>query len=224
MHTRHDKRVYVRLKGRLTKAQARAIKNRADHYRIPSSSFDDLALSLDACDRPIMLEIGFGMGQALVEFAAAHEMWTCIGVDLYQPGIGSLIRQCDSLMLNNVRLLEHDVRDVLPAFPAKSVRLATIYFPDPWPKARHHKRRLIQAPLVSQIARALEHGGRLLLATDFEPYAEAMLDVIDAEPILENEAGRGAFFQGPPVRPVTRFESRGRSRGRVIWDLAYRKV
>ena len=224
MHTRRNKRVYIRHKGRLTKGQARAIENRADHYRLPSGSLENLASCLDSFPRPIMLEIGFGMGHALVGFAAAHETWTCIGVDLYQPGIGSLILQCDSLMLNNVRFLEIDARDVLPVFPAESVRLATIYFPDPWPKARHHKRRLIQAPLVSQIARALEHGGRLLLATDFQPYAEAMIDVLDAEPILENEAGRGAFFRGPATRPVTRFERRGLSQGNVIWDLAYRKI
>ena len=170
-----------------------------------------------------MVEIGFGMGQALVEFAATHPDWTCVGVEVYQPGIGSLILRCEERGIGNVLIVEDDVRSVLPTWPEDSVRLVAVYFPDPWPKARHHKRRLIQPSFVCQLARVLEPGGRILLATDWESYASEMLEVMDAEPALVNEAGRGSFAPRSALRPVTRFESRGQALGHGVWDLAFVK-
>ena len=209
-----DARVYVRRRGRLTSGQARALAEHGDRYR--------LADPLD-CRPPVLLEVGFGMGHALAEFAATHPEWTCIGVDVYQPGLGSLILQCEARSLDNVRFVEDDIRGVLSSWPAESVRLVAVYFPDPWPKARHHKRRLVQPPFAVELARVLEPGGRLLLATDWASYAEQMLEVLDAELALVNVAGRGNFAPRPPERPVTRFESRGRALGHDVWDLAYVK-
>ena len=209
-----DARVYVRRRGRLTTGQARALAEHGARYR---------TVDLSDCPAPRMVEIGFGAGQALVEFAATHPDWTCVGIEVYQPGIGSLSRRCEERGIGNVRVVEEDVRSVLPTWPADSVRLVAAYFPDPWPKARHHKRRLIQPSLVGQIARVLEPGGRILLATDWESYADEMLKVMDAEPALVNEAGRGRFAPRSPIRPVTRFESRGQALGHAVWDLAFVK-
>ena len=206
--------LHTRRRGRMTKGQARAISERGDHFRLTRFA---------ECSAPIMLEVGFGMGQALVAFAASHPDWTCVGVDVYQPGIGSLILQCDDRALDNVRFVEDDVRRFVPGLPGESVRLIAVYFPDPWPKSRHHKRRLIQAPFVADAARVLEPGGRLLLATDWAPYADEMLAVLDAEGALVNDFGRGRFASRPPERQDTRFETRGRLLGHEVWDLAYSK-
>ncbi len=171
-----------------------------------------------------MVEVGFGGGQALAEFAATHPSWQCVGIELYQPGIGALTLQCEAHGLDNVWFVEDNVRLVLPSWPAASVAFVTIYFPDPWPKARHHKRRLVQPSFVREVVRVLEPGGRLALATDWEHYGEQMLAVCDAEPALVNEAGAGCF--SPPAagsRPATRFEKRGVALGHDIRDLLYRK-
>ena len=171
-----------------------------------------------------MVEVGFGMGHALALFAAEHRDWACIGIEVYRPGIGSLILQCESLELDNVRIVDGDAGTVIAQWPAASVRHVAIYFPDPWPKRRHGKRRLIQSPFIEQVARLLEPGGRLLLATDWEPYAVAMLKTADAQPTLANEAGSGEFSERSVERPETHFEARGRACGRAIWNLAYAKM
>ncbi len=210
-----DTRVYVRRRGRLTSGQARAFAEHAHAYRLADPG---------DCRPPVLLEVGFGMGHALAEFAAGHPDWTCVGVDVYQPGIGSLILQCEREGLGNVRIVEDDVRSVLPAWPEASVRRVAVYFPDPWPKARHHKRRLVQPSFAAAVGRVLEPGGRVFLATDWAPYAERMLEVMDAEPTLVNAAGPGAFAPRPPERPVTRFESRGQALGHAVRDLIYTKM
>lgn len=210
-----DARVYVRRRGRLTSGQARAFAEHADRYRLADPA---------RCSPPVLLEVGFGMGQALAAFAEAHPDWTCVGVDVYQPGIGSLILQCERAGIGNVRIVEDDVRRVLPGWPDASIRLVAVYFPDPWPKARHHKRRLVQPSFAAEAARVLEPGGRVLLATDWAPYAEQMLEVMDAEPGLVNASGPGSFATRPSERPMTRFESRGHALGHTVRDLAYRKA
>lgn len=207
-----DQRVYVRRRGRLTSGQARALAEHGDRYRLGNPA---------DCRPPVFLEVGFGMGHALADFAAAHPAWTCVGVDVYQPGIGSLVLQCEARALGNVRFVEDDVRAVLSAWPDGGIRLVAVYFPDPWPKARHHKRRLVQPPFAAELARVLEPGGRVLLATDWASYAEQMLAVLDAEPALVNAAGTGAFAPRPEERPMTRFEARGRALGHDIRDLVY---
>ena len=209
-----QRRIYVRRKGRLTRAQARALAERAGHYRF--DGFD--------AGRPAMAEIGFGTGQALIAFAASHPRWTCIGLEVYKPGIGSLMLRCDEQGINNVRIVEDDARAVLEGWPLRCLRYLAIWFPDPWPKARHEKRRLIQPGFVKQAARVLEPGGRLALATDWQPYAAQMLQVADAEPALTNEAGPGCFSSRPDARPPTRFETRGEALGHDVRDLSYVKA
>ena len=171
-----------------------------------------------------MVEVGFGTGHALALFADGHPDWDCVGIEVYRPGIGSLILQCDALGLDNVRVVEGDAATILAEWPASSVRLVAVYFPDPWPKRRHGKRRLVQPPFVANVARVLEPGGRLLLATDWEPYAVSMLKTVDADPTLVNEAGPGRFSERAVERPETHFELRGRASGREVWDLAYAKL
>lgn len=208
-------RVYAGRRGRPTRAQARALADHGNRYRMTA---------FEASDRPVMVEVGFGMGQALAHFAGEHRDWTCIGIEVYRPGIGSLILQCETLGLDNVRIVEGDAVTALAGWPSASVRLAAVYFPDPWPKRRHGKRRLIQPPFLGEVARLLEPEGRLLMATDWEPYARAMLTTADAEPALANEAGSGNFSERPSERPETHFEARGRESGRVVWNLAYAKA
>ena len=171
-----------------------------------------------------MVEVGFGMGHALARFADEHRDWACIGIEVYRPGIGSLILQSETLGLDNVRIVEGDAAVALARWPPASVRLVAVYFPDPWPKRRHGKRRLIQAPFIGEVARLLEPGGRLLMATDWAPYAQAMLKTADAERALANEAGAGKFSERPAERPETHFEARGRASGRAVWNLAYARV
>ena len=208
-------RLYAGKRGRPTKAQARALAEHGDRYRMTR---------FESSDRPVMVEVGFGSGHALARFADEHRNWSCVGIEVYRPGIGSLILQCEALELDNVRFVEGDAVAALARWPSASVRRFAIYFPDPWPKRRHAGRRLVQPPFVGEVARLLEPGGRLLMATDWEPYARSMLETVDAEPALANEAGRGAFSEQPAERPETHFESRGRASGRKVWDLAYGKI
>ena len=210
-----DRRTHIRRRGHLTRAQRRALDDAADKYRLRD---------FNALTPPIMVEVGFGAGHALAEFAAGHSDWQCVGIELYQPGIGALTLQCEARGLANVWLVEDNARVVLPSWPAASVRFLAIYFPDPWPKVRHHKRRLVQPDFVRELTRVLEAGGRLALATDWEHYARQMLAVCDAEPTLVNEAGAGRFSRrAAAARPATRFEQRGLKLGHAIRDLLYRK-
>ena len=212
---RIDRRSYIRRRGQLTKAQRRALAELAPRHRLQG---------FNALTPPIMVEVGFGAGAALAEFAAAHPSWQCVGIELYQPGIGALLLKCEAQGLRNVWLVEENVHLVLPSWPAATVRHLAIYFPDPWPKARHHKRRLVQPRFVAEVARVLEPAGTLALATDWEHYARQMLAVCDAEPELVNVAGTGCFAErAMAARPITRFEERGLKLGHGIHDLLYRK-
>lgn len=216
-------RVYIRRQGRMTKAQAAALRDHLAHYQIvPTGRF----APCDAFARggPIALEIGFGMGQGLIEFARAHPHFNCIGAEVYRPGIGSLVAALDREGLTNVRVFEGDARALVESIAPASITRVMVYFPDPWPKKRHHKRRLVEPRFVESLATILAHDGDLLLATDWEDYALEMLAVLDAQPMLENVAGTGAFSPRPDDRPLTRFESRGLKLGHRVWDLIYRKA
>jgi tRNA (guanine-N7-)-methyltransferase len=175
-------------------------------------------------DAPLGVEIGFGMGHALLDWAERHPDWNLVGIEVYQPGIGALLLGLEQREVDNVRVLEGDAAALLvEAFAPGSLQAARIFFPDPWPKKRHHKRRLVQPEFVSLLADRLAPGGLLLLATDWAAYAEWMLEVLDAEPALENLAGTGCYAARSPERPVTRFEARGERLGHPVWDLAYRR-
>jgi tRNA (guanine-N7-)-methyltransferase len=169
---------------------------------------------------PLVLEIGFGMGQTTAEIAAAQPETSFIGVEVHPPGVGNLCNLLDERALSNVRVIQHDAVEVLQHMVApNSLAGVHVYFPDPWHKKRHNKRRLIQPPLVSLIASRLAPTGYLHLATDWVPYAEQMLEVLSAEPLLKNTAIN--FSQRPSWRPLTKFESRGIKLGHEVRDLLF---
>lgn len=171
-------------------------------------------------DAPRVLEIGFGMGQTTATIAANLREHDFIGVEVHPPGVGNLCNLLDQMQLTNVRVIQHDAVEVLTHMIAPdSLAGIHIYFPDPWHKKRHHKRRLIQAPLVHLLATRLRAGGYLHLATDWVPYAEQMLDVLRAEPLLENTAV--AYAVKPAWRPLTKFENRGIKLGHEVRDLLF---
>ena len=169
---------------------------------------------------PLVLEIGFGMGESIAGIAAVRPEHDFIGVEVYPAGVGSLLMQLDRLGLSNVRIIQQDavavVRDRLAPAMLAGIH---VFFPDPWPKLRHHKRRLIQGPFVALLASRLAAGGYLHCATDWENYAQQMLAVLSAEPLLANTA-RG-FAPRPDYRPLTRFEQRGLRLGHPVWDLVF---
>lgn len=216
-------RTYLRRRGRMTRGQHRALEELAEH-RV--HTVGDVLPDWDALfgrSARIGVEIGFGMGQALLEWAVQKPDWNLLGIEVYQPGIGALLLGADRDELTHLQVLEGDAEQALASnFWAACVDEIRIFFPDPWPKKRHHKRRLIQAPFVHLLAERLKPGGRLLLATDWEPYAQWMLEICNAEELLENLSGEG-FAQRAQERVVTRFESRGERLGHEVRDLAYRR-
>ena len=173
-------------------------------------------------DAPVVLEIGFGMGESTAAIAAGRPDTDFLGVEVYPAGVGSLLRYAEEQQLGNLRVIQHDalevVRDMIPPDTLAGVH---IFFPDPWPKARHHKRRLVQPPFVALLASRLQPGGYLHCATDWEHYAQQMLEVLSAEPLLKNTAE--AFAPRPEYRPLTKFERRGLRLGHGVWDLVFRR-
>jgi len=217
-------RVYIRRQGRTTRAQARALATLLDRYQLPVT--DTLVDWTTAFGRaaPLLLEIGFGMGHALIDGAERHPDWNCVGVEVYRPGIGALLNAISAAQLTNIRLIEGDARHVLAKMVgAQQLHRLIVFFPDPWPKSKHHKRRLVNDEFAALAASRLADDGRLLIATDWAHYAAAMLAVLDAEPTLSNVCGPGRFAERAVERPTTRFEARGAGLGHAVWDLAYRR-
>ena len=174
---------------------------------------------------PLVVEIGFGRGDVLLDAATARPDRDYVGIEVHAPGIGYLLARAHDRGIENVRVLFCDAREALRhRFPDSSLEEIWIYFPDPWPKARHHKRRLVQPGFAELAASRLRPGGRILAATDDDDYALHMLSVFEASARLENLAGPGAFWSGPTERPRTRFEERGRSRGFGIRDLRFERT
>jgi tRNA (guanine-N7-)-methyltransferase len=217
-------RVYIRRQGRMTRAQSRALQTLFERFQVPvSAQVEDWAARFGR-NAPLVLEIGFGMGQALLATAQRHPDWNCIGVEVYRPGIGALLNAVADAQLTNVRIVEGDARDVLANMLTEgTLRRVMVFFPDPWPKSKHHKRRLINPEFAALVASRLAPDGELQIATDWEHYAESMRVVLDAEPGLENLAGDGLFARRNEERPTTRFEARGVRLGHQVWDLAYRR-
>ena len=220
--TEHRIRSFVTRAGRLSTAQARAIETLGPQFCIPyvKAPLDvELVFGRSA---PTIFEIGFGMGETTAKIAAGMPDKNFIGVEVHTPGVGSLLKLIGELGLNNVRLIQHDAVEVLTHMIAPaSLAGAHVFFPDPWHKARHNKRRLLQAPLVSLLASRIAPGGYLHCATDWQEYAEQMLAVLSAEPALQNTAE--AYAPRPDYRPVTKFENRGLRLGHGVWDLVFTK-
>jgi len=185
-------------------------------------------LDLNACfgrEAPRTLEIGFGNGDALACLAQQEPASDFLGVEVHRPGVGHLLLELERRELDNVRVICADAVQVLAdGLPDASLDRVLVFFPDPWPKKRHHKRRIVQPALVDQLARTLRPGGLLHLATDWEDYARHMLEVMGEIARFRNLAGAGAFAPRPGYRPVTRFEQRGRRLGHRVWDLLFERV
>lgn len=220
--TEHRIRSFVTRAGRLSDAQARAIETLGPQLMLP---YQKAVLDIDAAfgrHAPTVFEIGFGMGETSAKISASMPEKNFIGVEVHTPGVGSLLKLTDELGLKNQRIIQHDAFEVLTNMIApNSLAGVHVFFPDPWHKARHNKRRLIQGPLVALLASRIAPGGYLHCATDWEEYAVQMLDVLSAEPSLQNTAD--AYAPRPDYRPVTKFENRGLKLGHGVWDLVFSK-
>lgn len=216
-------RSYVIRGGRLTDSQRKAIEQHWQDYVI---EFTGAVLNPDELfphPAPLTVEIGFGMGDSLLAMAAAQPEQNFLGIEVHKPGVGKLLHGIAEQQLNNLRLICHDAKEVIQqGLPGASVDRFLIFFPDPWHKKKHHKRRIIQPPFAALLSDRLKPGGKLHLATDWEPYAEHMLEVLDAEPSLKNTNGPGQFWPSPD-RPQTKFQRRGEKLGHGVWDLLYEK-
>jgi len=217
-------RSFVTRAGRTTAAQQRALATLWPKYGVDFAVQPLEPRALFGRAAPCTLEIGFGNGENLLALAAAHPERDFLGVEVHRPGIGRLLLGLEAHALGNVRVICHDAVEVLAQQIApESLGEILILFPDPWPKKRHHKRRLIQTPFAETLASRLCRGGVLRLATDWEPYALQMLEVLSAIRGLENLAAGRAFSERAGERAPTRFERRGERLGHAVWDLNFRR-
>jgi len=202
--------------GRMTAAQQRALDELYPKYGVPFGA------PLRST-RPLVLEIGSGMGETTAAIAAARPDADFVAVEVHGPGVGSLLNRIEAEKLTNLRVLRHDALEVLSEMVADdSLAAIHLFFPDPWPKKRHHKRRLIQPPFARLVASRIRPGGYVHIATDWEDYARQILEVLPAEPLLANTAS--GFASRPDYRPLTRFENRGLKLGHGVWDAIFRRI
>lgn len=222
---------YVRRAGRITTGQTKAFEELGPKFllnyaaapldvaaaftRHPSD-----AIPAEPAARPLILEIGFGMGDATAHIAQLMPEKNFLCCEVHEPGVGALLKQIGERGLTNIRILQHDAVEVLDhMLPEQSLDGIHVFFPDPWHKTKHHKRRLLQPLLVAKLAARLKPGGYLHCATDWEPYAQQMLEVLGAEPLLKNSAD--GYAPRPDYRPLTKFEKRGLRLGHGVWDLVF---
>jgi tRNA (guanine-N7-)-methyltransferase len=223
-------RSFVLREGRLTAGQQRAFETLWPRFGVPWQPGETLDLAaLFESPRPTVLEIGFGNGESLAAQAAAEPGRSFLGLEVHRPGVGHLLLEIERRGLANLRVMRSDARALLRpppdgGLPDASLAAVQLFFPDPWPKKRHHKRRIVQPDFVQDLARVLAPGGVLHAATDWAPYAEHMHAQLEAVPALfENTAGAGRFAERPASRPPTKFERRGQRLGHRVFDLIYRR-
>jgi len=208
----------------MTPGQERAYQAFWHRYGLAADDGLLQASSLFGRSAPLVLEIGFGMGASLAAMAVAAPETDFIGIEVHRPGVGKLMALAAEAGLTNLRVYHHDAVEVLQrCIPESSLSRVQIYFPDPWHKKKHHKRRLVQADFADLLRSRLRPQGLLHLATDWFPYAQHMLEVLDACAGLANVAGTGQFTPRPGWRPETKFERRGERLGHGTWDLLYRR-
>lgn len=237
-------RSFVRRAGRTTGAQARATQDLGPRFLLPFQNSDSALGAVypqllpnqpphaEGPPRPLILEIGFGMGEASAQIAAALPDTDFLCCEVHEPGVGALLKRIGDLDLHNIRILAHDAVAVIdqmlpvwsPAQPLRGLDGVHLFFPDPWHKKRHNKRRLVQAEFIQRLATRLKPGAYLHCATDWEPYAQQMLAVLGSEPLLRNHYARThpelqGFAPRPAYRPLTKFEHRGLRLGHGVWDL-----
>jgi tRNA (guanine-N7-)-methyltransferase len=215
-------RSYVLRQGRVSNAQGRAVETLLPKFGIRHSIQLIDYKQLFNNSAPTILEIGFGMGETTARIAAAQPDKNFIAIEVHTPGVGNLLKEIDAQQLTNLRIIQHDAVEILrDMIPVASLAGIHIFFPDPWPKKRHHKRRLIQSPLVKVLCDKLQPGAYIHAATDWQEYADHILATLRAEPALENTATD--FAPRPDYRPLTKFEQRGIKLGHGVWDIIFRK-
>lgn len=216
-------RSFVLRQGRLTKGQARALETALPKFGIAySPELLDLNARFNRADSKKILEIGFGMGETTAKIAQTLPDCDFLAAEVHTPGVGALLKLIEESALTNIRVIQHDVVEVLQNMLAEtSLDGVHIFFPDPWHKKRHHKRRLIQGEFVKLLCSKLKVGGYLHVATDWQEYAEWVLEVLSAEPQLQNTAD--SYAVKPAYRPLTKFENRGIKLGHGVWDLVFTK-
>jgi len=221
-HTRRI-RSFVRREGRLTPGQQRALDELWPRYGLAAdtSLVASIAFGRTA---PLTLEIGFGNGASLATMARQDTESNYVGIEVHRPGVGHLLKQIETEDLENVRIYCHDAVEILnQCIDDHSLDRVLLFFPDPWHKKKHHKRRIVQPPFVNLLARKLKRGGIFHMATDWQAYAEHMLEVMESATAFSNAAGKQNYSERPGYRPTTKFEQRGRRLGHGVWDLIYRR-
>jgi tRNA (guanine-N7-)-methyltransferase len=225
--TNHPARVirsYVRREGRITAAQQRALQDLWPRYGLEADAPLDLA-AIFGRSAPCTLEIGFGNGDALLTMAEQQPGCDFIGIEVHRPGVGRLLQQLQERQPGNVRVMREDAVQILKnCLPDNSLDRLLLFFPDPWHKKRHHKRRIVQAGFIELLARKIRPGGYLHMATDWEDYARHMLAVLGQSTAFRNTATDGEYAPRPDYRPVTKFEQRGQRLGHGVWDLVYERI
>ena len=218
-------RSFVTRAGRITDAQSRALEVLWPKYGMEFSSDALDGDVLFGRHAPRTVEIGFGNGENLARMAGAHPERDYLGIEVHRPGVGRLLLALEEGHHTNVRVICHDAVEVLARqIPQQSLDEVMILFPDPWPKKRHHKRRLVQSSFVELVTERLRLGGIVRMATDWQPYAEEMLAVLTAHPRLRNLAADSTYIPRPAERSATRFEKRGERLGHDVWDLAFERI
>lgn len=215
-------RSFVRREGRLTRGQDRALQ---ELWPVMGVEFRDEMLDLAKLfgrEAPVVLEIGFGMGKSLVEMAAAAPETNFIGIEVHRPGVGACLTSAQEAGITNLRLFCHDAVEVLgQMIPDQSIDTLQLFFPDPWHKSRHHKRRIVQPAFVQMLRPKLKIGGVFHMATDWENYAEHMVEVMSVAEGFANTVTDGVYALRPDSRPLTKFEQRGHRLGHGVWDLLF---
>ena len=215
-------RSYVLRQGRISNAQQRCVDTFLPIYGIPYLSQPLDLENVFGRSATKILEIGFGMGETTAAIAQSHPQNDYLALEVHTPGVGSLLKQIEELGLKNIRIIQHDAVEVLRDMLADNVLDGVhIFFPDPWHKARHNKRRLIQPSFVAQLVKKIKPGGYIHVATDWQDYAEQVLAVLSSEKSLENTAAN--YAPRPAYRPLTKFEQRGLRLGHGVWDLVFKK-
>ncbi|NBT34318.1 MAG: tRNA (guanosine(46)-N7)-methyltransferase TrmB [Betaproteobacteria bacterium] len=215
-------RSFVRRQGKITQGQRRALERLSGPWVAPFWG-EPISLSdLFKNDRAVVLEIGFGMGETTATIAQRNPQLNFLGLEVYPAGVGALLQRIEAEHISNIKIIQHDAVDVVrKGLPLESLQGIHLFFPDPWPKKKHHKRRLIQPGFAHDLAQRIVKGGYLHCATDWPDYAQQMLDVLSAEPLLQNRAQAGGFCERPPWRPQTKFEARGLRLGNPVADLVF---
>ncbi|SIO04325.1 tRNA (guanosine(46)-N7)-methyltransferase TrmB [Salinivibrio sp. ES.052] len=218
-------RSFVRREGRLTKGQEQALN---ESWPTMGIDFDTAVLDWQQVfgnDNPVVLEIGFGMGASLVEMAKNAPEKNFVGIEVHTPGVGACLMAARDAGVTNLRVMCHDAVEVFEQMlPKAGLDTVQLFFPDPWHKKRHHKRRIVQLPFAEMVRDKLNVGGVFHMATDWENYAEHMVEVMEAAPHYQNIAQDGYYVPRPEERPLTKFEQRGQRLGHGVWDIKYTRI